>query len=229
MENSIQGYDAATASSCGNITIQRTYVHPNLPTFIDGYLYCTPATGWDGVMLKVSLDEAVSRSMEIRFIDPKIGGVVVFWTEGSMAEATGQETLLPRLENGQDSLPLTSCTANIISNDGLLYVYSERGNISLIEPKTDGFNIISTFNVPLGSGTHWAHTVINNKRLYVRHGNSLMVYSIARIKLKDYGLVNLEGYRFARANFFERLESIKGLLSGYNLLFTKLWNIEILL
>ena len=31
-----------------------------------------------------------------------------------------------------------------------------------------------------GSGEHWAHPVIKNGRLYIRHGDALMVYHIAR-------------------------------------------------
>lgn len=73
----------------------------------------------------------------------------------------------------------TLAPGSIIANDGLLYVYSERGKIGLVEPSTSGFNIISTFNVPMGSGPHWAHPVIHNKRLYIRHSNALMVYDIA--------------------------------------------------
>jgi hypothetical protein len=61
----------------------------------------------------------------------------------------------------------------------LLYIYSESGKVTLAEPKADRLNILSTFTVPLGAGTHWAHLVINNKKLYLRHGNSLMVYDIA--------------------------------------------------
>jgi hypothetical protein len=69
--------------------------------------------------------------------------------------------------------------ANIIADDGLLYIYSESGKVSLVEPKTDSFNVISSFPVSLGSGTHWAHSVIKDKKLYIRHGKSLMVYDLA--------------------------------------------------
>jgi hypothetical protein len=69
--------------------------------------------------------------------------------------------------------------ATLISNDGLLYIYSESGKIFLVEPKNDGFNILSSFTVPFGDNPHWAHLVIKNKRLYARHGTSLMVYDIA--------------------------------------------------
>ena len=68
---------------------------------------------------------------------------------------------------------------NVIANDGLLYIYSENGTVSLVKPAVASFEILSSFKVPMGSGTHWAHLVINNRRLYVRHGESLMVYDIA--------------------------------------------------
>jgi len=186
MENSIQGYDAATGQFLWKYNhTTEPYVHPNLPTFIDGYLYCTTGYGLGGVMLKVSLDgSSVTEVWKYASLDPKIGGVVVL--NGRIYGGGDRNRRLFCLDwkTGKELFTLNQLApANIISNDGLLYVYSERGNISLIEPKTDGFNIISTFNVPLGSGTHWAHTVINNKRLYVRHGNSLMVYGIAADKI----------------------------------------------
>ena len=69
--------------------------------------------------------------------------------------------------------------ATLIAAEGLLYLYSESGKIFLVEPKADGFNIISSFAVPFGANPHWAHLVIKNRKLYVRHGTSLMVYDIA--------------------------------------------------
>ena len=68
---------------------------------------------------------------------------------------------------------------NIIYADGLLYFYSESGSVSLIEPQAAQFNIFSSFKVPYGANQHWSHLVIFNKRLYVRHGTSLMVYDIS--------------------------------------------------
>ena len=32
--------------------------------------------------------------------------------------------------------------------------------------------------VELGSGQHWAHLAINNSRLFVRHGKSIIAYKI---------------------------------------------------
>jgi len=68
---------------------------------------------------------------------------------------------------------------NIIFADEMLYLYGEDGNVGLVNPKSNDFKLVSSFKVPYGNKQHWAHLVINKKRLLVRHGNSLMVFSIA--------------------------------------------------
>ncbi|MEZ5106980.1 MAG: PQQ-binding-like beta-propeller repeat protein [Draconibacterium sp.] len=69
---------------------------------------------------------------------------------------------------------------SIIFADGMFYCYAERdGEIALAEAGMNYFNIVSRFKVPLGKNEHWAHPVIADKKLFVRHGDALMVYNIA--------------------------------------------------
>jgi hypothetical protein len=42
--------------------------------------------------------------------------------------------------------------------------------------------MISSFKIPLGKGPHWGHPAISDGRLYVRHGEALMVYDIGSKK-----------------------------------------------
>lgn len=68
---------------------------------------------------------------------------------------------------------------SIISADGLLYCYEERrGTVALVKPNPEKFEIISEFRINQGDGAHWAHPVIQNGVLYVRHGNAMMAYKI---------------------------------------------------
>jgi len=68
---------------------------------------------------------------------------------------------------------------SIITADGMLYCYDERlGTVALVKPNPDKFEIISEFRVTKGDGPHWAHPVINNGVLYIRHGSALMAYQI---------------------------------------------------
>ncbi len=67
----------------------------------------------------------------------------------------------------------------LIHVDGLLYCYEEKGGtVGLVKPSPERFEVISSFKVPKGTGPHWAHPVICGGRLYLRHGNALMVYDV---------------------------------------------------
>ena len=68
---------------------------------------------------------------------------------------------------------------NIIFADGMLYIYSEKGDVALVKPNSEKFEIISSFVLEAGSGEHWAHPVIKKGKLYVRHGDILNIYNIA--------------------------------------------------
>ncbi len=182
MEKSIHGFDAATGTLLWRFGhINQYSVHPNVPKYIDGYLYCTSGYGFGGVMLKLAADgSSVTQVWTNNKLDPKIGGFVVL---NDRIYGGGDKTralFCLDWKTGKEIYSLNQhAPSNIIANDGLLYIYSERGQVVLVEPKADAFEVISSFNVPKGSGPHWAHLVIHNKKLYVRHGASLMVYDVA--------------------------------------------------
>ncbi|MGL6193783.1 MAG: PQQ-binding-like beta-propeller repeat protein [Thermoguttaceae bacterium] len=65
--------------------------------------------------------------------------------------------------------------------DGKLYLLAERGNdVYLLDPAPQECRIISQFKLPeKGEGNSWAHPVICDKKLYIRHGKFLFCYDIA--------------------------------------------------
>jgi len=68
---------------------------------------------------------------------------------------------------------------SIIAAEDMLYCYEEKkGNFALVKATPDEFKVISSFKIQLGKDQHWAHPSISNGRLYVRHGEALMVYNI---------------------------------------------------
>ena len=68
---------------------------------------------------------------------------------------------------------------SVVYADGMLYCYSEDGTVGLVRPSAEKCQVVSTFKVPQGDGTHWAHPVVSNRRLFIRHGSVLMCYGIA--------------------------------------------------
>lgn len=178
---SILGIDA------NNGTVYWTFEHPNkysvqanTPTYLDGKVYIVSGYGKGGVQLQLSEDgKKVSEVWRNKTLDDRHGGVVLvdgrIYGSGDKKSwhcldwETGEDLYSSRmLKNG-----------NIIYADGLLYCYSESGDIGIVDPKTNDYSLISSFEVPYGKKWHWAHLVIYDKKLYVRHGTSLMVYDIA--------------------------------------------------
>lgn len=74
---------------------------------------------------------------------------------------------------------------SIISADGMIYIYEERqGNVGLLLPDPGKFHLQSTFRIKGGDGPHWAHPVIYEGLLLIRHGDHLMVYNVANESLE---------------------------------------------
>ena len=68
---------------------------------------------------------------------------------------------------------------SMVYADGMLYVYEEKtGNVGLVKPDPKGFEVVNSFKVNKGTGPHWAHPFIANGKLFLRHGDFLMVYNI---------------------------------------------------
>lgn len=182
-ENSILGIDAENGKLLWRHDQPNKYsVHANTPLYYNGYLYCVSGYGQGGVMLKIAPDGSTKQEMwRNTSLDTKIGGVVlvngkIYGSDDSnkawwcLDWKTGKEVYSGKITN----------KGNIIFADGMLYCYGDNGEVVLVQPLPDGFKKISSFKVPYGSNQHWAHLVIANGRLYVRHGNSLMVYDIKK-------------------------------------------------
>ncbi|MBN2412133.1 PQQ-binding-like beta-propeller repeat protein [candidate division KSB1 bacterium] len=157
-------------------------INPNSPYYKNGFVYCTSGYGTGGVMLQLSNDgKSVKEIWTNTLQDSKIGAFIEHdgfiygsgdkyrdWT--CLNWKTGESTYKSR-ELGK---------GNVIFADGLLYCYSEKGEMALVKPDPEKLNVISVFRIRKGTSQHWAHPVIHDGRLYVRHGDALMVYSISQ-------------------------------------------------
>jgi hypothetical protein len=69
---------------------------------------------------------------------------------------------------------------SIISADGMLILYDDRlGYVGLVKPSRERLDVVSEFRITQGDGPNWAHPVVHNGILYIRHGSVLMGFQIA--------------------------------------------------
>lgn len=179
--SSIIGVDAENGNILWSFDHPNKYsIHPNTPLFHEGYLYCLSGYGQGGVMFDLADDgSSVTEVWKNELLDNQMGGIVLLDGKIYGAGQNNREWFCLDWKTGEvlHSSKMLG-RGNVIFADGKLYCYADTGELGLVDVNDGSFNKVSSFRVPLGEKQHWAHLVIHNKRLYVRHGSSLMVYSI---------------------------------------------------
>ena len=180
-ENSVLGIDASDGKLLWSHEHTNEWsVHPNTPLYHNGFIYYVSGYGSGGGLLKLSGDgNIVSKVWTNSSLDNQMGGVI--YLDGRLygAGQNSRKLICLDWETGEEMFSTkTIQRGNTIFAEGLLYCYTEKGKVALVRPEVNSFKVISEFKVPYGANQHWAHLVIHNKRLYVRHGTSLMVYDI---------------------------------------------------
>ena len=158
-------------------------VNANTPLYHDGYIYTVSGYGTGGQMFKLSPDgKKIGLVWTQKELDSQYGAVVLVdgYIYGSGHSRRGWHCLDWKTGKVQFSERAIGNKGNIIFADGMLYCYSEKGDVALVKPNPKKFEVVSSFKIEEGTGPHWAHIVIKNGRLYVRHGDTLMVYDISR-------------------------------------------------
>ena len=180
-EKHINGLDAETGALLWSHEQVNEYaVHANTPLFYDNSLFCFSGYGQGGVKLDLSADGSqVTKAWFSNKLDSRFGGAVLvdgyIYTSG---DNTRDWQCADWKTGEQKYASQAIAKGNVIYADGMLYIYSEKGELALVPATPAGFNIASKAKVELGSAQHWAHIVINNGRLFVRHGKSLIAYKI---------------------------------------------------
>ncbi len=155
-------------------------VHANTPYFQDGYLYCVSGYGQGGVQLKLAADGSAKQEMwRNTSIDNRMGGFVVLGDRIYGSDDSNKGWFCVDWKTGHDIYTEKMMgRGTTIWADGMLYCYSDVGEMALVKPTETGFEKISSFEVPYGEAQHWAHPVIVEGILYIRHGGSLMAFDI---------------------------------------------------
>jgi outer membrane protein assembly factor BamB len=163
--------------------ITRYDINPNTPVYHDGYIFILSGYGTGAQLLKLAPDgKSVEPVWAEKTIDSQMGAAIVEngYIYGSGHKYKGWHCLDWKTGKVMYSERDLGNKGNIISADGLFYCYAENGEVGLIKPSPDEFNLISSFDIEEGSGPHWAHPVVKSGRLYVRHGEVMMVYDISK-------------------------------------------------
>jgi outer membrane protein assembly factor BamB len=187
---SVEGYEAKSAKHLFTIPWRNgTGTNCTMPIYKDGCLFISTGYGLGSKMFKLSKKEDGTIETKEEWFKPELdnehGGVILVgdYVYGSSHQnrrgswiainfATGEIGYVARVNDiGQGSL----CYA-----DGLLYILSEDNKtVILAKPEPKEFVELSRFELPNEApGKSWAHPVVLDGRLYLRHGQYLYCYDV---------------------------------------------------
>jgi outer membrane protein assembly factor BamB len=177
----IIGLDASTGKMLWSHPHTNRYqVSANTPVYYDKGLFCFSGYGQGGVKLELNGDgSAVTKAWFSDKLDSRMGAIVL--VNGCLYGSgdNSREWRCVDWKTGEEKYAdKTIGKGVVIYADGMLYCYSEKGELALVEANPAGFKLIGKTKVELGTDQHWAHPVIDNGRLFLRHGNTLIVYKI---------------------------------------------------
>jgi outer membrane protein assembly factor BamB len=182
---SIIGIDAENGDAFWRIEHrQSNNINANSPLYNDGMVFCASDqadTIHGHLMLQLSED---GKKAEVGWRNQQrfnlIGGIILH--EGYLYSSTFNKKEFYCMDAERGDVKYVSDQVSggaIIYADGLFYCYGTDGVLALVDANENECRVISSFKVPLGTGQHWAHPVIHEGRLYMRHGDALMCFDIA--------------------------------------------------
>ena len=149
--------------------------------YCQGRVYFT-SHGTGGTMVRFPQDGgSYTELWSSKALDCLHGGVL--WNHPNLYGSDNKGNwLCQNISTGQVTFEekLLDAKGCIIYADGMLYCYSEKGTLGLVRPTRDGMQLVSSFKITMGTHEHWAHPVICDGRLYIRHGDVLMAFDVKK-------------------------------------------------
>ena len=158
-------------------------VHVNTPWFENGFIYYITGDGNGSVKLKLTDDgTGITEVWRNKACDNTMGGFIKL---GDYIYTASYERRKWYVQDATSGLNVDSVKFDkgaTIFADGRLYLYNERGHLGLFKPDGPQMEQVSSFKITQGTKAHYAHPVILDGILYVRHGKSLLAYDVRKPK-----------------------------------------------
>jgi outer membrane protein assembly factor BamB len=182
--NTVFGVDSKTGKLLWKVNFENSRSNNVAdPIFHNGYLFASSGYGKGSILLQLNRSGSnISPEIvwETDLMDNHHGGVILHkgYLYGSGHNARGWYCL--EFETGKQMWKSEGKGA-LTYADEMLYCLDERGKMTLVSATPDQYDARGTFSVPSGGkGMHWAHPIVCNEKLYIRHTDKLVVYDIKR-------------------------------------------------
>jgi hypothetical protein len=171
-------FGSVNADGRGN----KNYIHT--PIYRDGHVFMANGYGQTGAKIRVNTDGSepvlVWKNSDI---NPHVGGILLIgnyiYSSTHDNNNMGRYVCVDWTTGETKWITAWNNKGSIVAAEGLIYVFEEKdGNVALVRPNPEKFDVISSFKITKGTGPHWAHPVIDKGRLFLRHGDYMVAYNI---------------------------------------------------
>jgi outer membrane protein assembly factor BamB len=152
--------------------------------FHNGHIFISSGYGLGSMLYKLNVSGREIRPEKVwqsSLMDNHHGGVIFHngYVYGSGSKSRGWYCL--DFMTGAQKWKAGNDEGCIAYADGMLYTLDQRGTMRLVKASPDKYEITGEFRLPSGGkGMYWAHPVICDKRLYVRHADKIFVYDVSK-------------------------------------------------
>ena len=157
----------------------------NSPSYFNatGELFITQFSDFGAKMITLAKDgSSYTVKWENLLFDVKIGGYIVY--NGNIyGPSNGKKRwMCIELASGETKYSVRDFPFGcMVMADNLLYCYSELGDMAIIKPTPEKFDIVSQFKAFEGT-KQFTHPLIANGRMILRYQNTIKVYNISKPK-----------------------------------------------
>jgi outer membrane protein assembly factor BamB len=155
----------------------------NAPVFHHGYVFVASGHSGGGRVVKIDADNrSVKQLWWDKALDNCHGSVTLLdgCLYGSSCRSGGKGFFCADLLTGKVRYRERKMTKlSLTFAEGMIYGLTQAGEMLLIRPRPDRFDVASRFETPSDSkALSWAHPVVCGRRLYLRRGEYLYAYDI---------------------------------------------------
>jgi len=153
--------------------------HANTVLFDKNVLYYVEGDGNCAVALQLKdAGKSIEQIWNNAIVDNFMGGIVLYNNFIYSSSHSANQLVKIDIKNGAVTETLPIGRGSLILADDLLYYYNLNGLVHLVQINNGKMREVSKFAIVKGSKEHFAHPVIDQGVLYIRHGEFLGAYRI---------------------------------------------------
>ncbi len=185
-EKEFLAYDADTGKKLFAYPRETNYgVNATDAVYHDGMIFLTSGYGMESEMVKLTVKgktASVEKVWGTREMDNQHGGVVRVGENiySACQNHNGGAWVCLDWKTGEKRwADRTIQRGSVAYADGMLFLWGEKNQMGLAVADPKACNVTGNFRVPEGGdGNSWAHPLVSDGKLYLRHADKLFVYQV---------------------------------------------------